>query len=196
VMALLQTERTSLDMLPQAAGWLPEMNEWAATGFEMWKDMEREGVVSYGYVDNPNQADVLVFFTDRFAGAEGPGGTSVNGQTYGQVFTAQQIADKTRLGQRTVPVVMELKVPFTAKAAPRLPDGSEMQAAPNIDETAQVNFTANAAHEFGHALGIKAHSPYMDDLMYVNRNLARQPSASDKATLRLLYRKLPQYWYF
>ncbi|MEZ4544817.1 MAG: matrixin family metalloprotease [Cyanobacteriota/Melainabacteria group bacterium] len=49
-----------------------------------------------------------------------------------------------------------------------------------------------AAHEFGHALGIKAHSPYREDLMYVDR-VVNDLSEGDKATLRLLYRAKTPY---
>jgi hypothetical protein len=173
VAGMLQNNPNALNDLPPAPGWSGHFNDLAASGFELWRDLEKEGVISFVFADDPRNADVLVFFTDRFQGADGPGGTSVHGQTYGQVFTTEQMAQKMNLRQPTVPVVMELKVD------------------PN-----EQDFVANAAHEFGHALGIKAHSEYMDDLMYVNRNLARQPSASDKATLRWLYKQTPRLWYY
>jgi predicted Zn-dependent protease len=49
-----------------------------------------------------------------------------------------------------------------------------------------------AAHEFGHALGIKAHSPYREDLMYIDR-VVNDLSSGDRATLHYLYSKQPDY---
>jgi predicted Zn-dependent protease len=49
-----------------------------------------------------------------------------------------------------------------------------------------------SAHEFGHALGIKAHSPYRDDIMHENR-IVNQLSPADKTTIRNLYRSKPAY---
>lgn len=172
VLNMLETDPKSLDALPAAPGWDWHMNEWAANGFEMWRSLEQQGVLSYAFVDDPTKADVMVFFTDHFMGADGPGGTTVRGQTYGQVFTAQQVSDKIRLGQRPRPIVMELKI--------------------SNDER---RLTGDAAHEFGHALGIKAHSPYNNDIMYVNR-IVDEPSPSDFATVKDLYKRTPQYWYF
>lgn len=171
VSSLLRTAE-SFEQLESAPGWKALMNDTAAEGFEIWRDLEREGVISFGYVDSPAQADVMVFFTDEFPGAAGPGGTDVHGNTCGQVFTAQQVQQKSQLHQPTVPIVIELKV---------------------NEESSKLR--ADAAHEFGHALGIKAHSPYRQDLMYVNR-VVETLSPADKATLRALYRHTPKYWYY
>ena len=51
---------------------------------------------------------------------------------------------------------------------------------------------AASAHEFGHALGIKAHSPYRDDIMHENR-IVTSLSEADKATIRALYRSKPAF---
>ncbi|HEY9789881.1 MAG TPA: matrixin family metalloprotease [Candidatus Obscuribacterales bacterium] len=162
----------SLNALPAAPGWDWHMNEWTANGFEKWRPLEQQGVISYVFVDDPTKADVLVFFTEHFTGADGPGGTSVHGLTSGQAFTAEQVAQKTRLGDRPWPLVMELKVS---------PD--------------ERRLTGDAAHEFGHALGIKAHSEYNNDIMYANR-IVDDPSGSDFATLRNLYKQTPKYWHY
>jgi hypothetical protein len=160
------------DELPECPNWKPEMCDAAANGFELWRELEKEGVIRFGFVDNPWNADVVVFFTETFPGAAGPGGTNVNALTCGQVFTPQQVRLKTERGEPTVPIVMELKV--------------------NEDIE---KLSADAAHEFGHALGIKAHSPYREDIMHVNRGVT-QLSPADKATLRSLYRTQPKYWYY
>lgn len=162
----------SFDALPECPGWKPEMNDSVANGFEMWRDLEKEGLISFGFVESPAMADVMVFFTDTFPGAAGPGGTNVNALTMGQVFTPQQVNMKMERGEPTVPIVMELKINE---------DFGKLQA--------------DAAHEFGHALGIKAHSPYREDIMHVNRAVT-QLSTADKATMRSLYKTVPKYWYY
>src|SRR5579883_610890 len=53
----------SFASLQQASGWKPEMNDSIADGFELWRDMEKEGVIKFGFVDSPVGADILVFFT-------------------------------------------------------------------------------------------------------------------------------------
>jgi predicted Zn-dependent protease len=171
IQAMLRDPR-SFDALSEAPGWKPEMNESVANGFEIWRDKELEGLFSFGFVATPQEADVMVFFTDHFTGAAGPGGTDVHALTMGQVFTPQQVQMKLERGEPTVPVVMELVVNE---------DYGKMQA--------------DAAHEFGHALGIKAHSPYREDLMYVHRAVTHL-SAADKATIRALYKAQPKYWYY
>lgn len=191
VLAMLQKDPRSFEQLPQVEGWTDEMAQATADGFERWRDMDRLGVVKYGFVDYPEQADILVFYTNRFIGAEGPGGTSVRGQTYGMDFTPQQVAEKLRLGQRTVPVVIELKINPQFKRH----NGQSQDSAPEVSETELERLRGDAAHEFGHALGIKKHSPYYDDLMYVNR-MVPAPSAADKATLQWLYSRMPTYWHY
>jgi predicted Zn-dependent protease len=161
----------SLEALPTAPGWKPEMNDTAANGFEEWRQ-DKTPPVPFGFVPDPTDADILVFFTDRFAGSDGPGGTSVHGQTYGQLFTTEQYHQKLQMRQPKVPVIIELRV------------NEELE-----------KFQADAAHEFGHALGIKAHSPFRQDLMYVNR-MVETPSPADLATLRALYTQTPKYWYY
>lgn len=156
--------------LKTAMDWTPQTNEVVASGFEMWRRFQDEGLVSFDFVDDPRNARILVFFTDSFHDSNSPGGTSVAGNTSAEIFSYSQ-AQQINIAQK--PVVIELSTTINSS------DG-RMRAA--------------AAHEFGHALGIKAHSPYRDDLMYVDR-IVEQLSPSDVATFRWLYHQVPQWVY-
>jgi Matrixin len=189
VMSMLQNDPRGFGQLPEVDGWRNEFAEAAADGFERWRDMEKLGVVRYGFVDYPEQADIMVFFTNQFVGADGPGGTTVRGQTYGMDFTPQQVTDKLKLGQKTVPVVIELRVPQV------IVRHDQNAADVPVDEVALERLRGDAAHEFGHALGIKKHSEDFHDLMYVNR-MVPAPSEADKNTLKWLYSRVPNYWHY
>ena len=52
-------------------------------------------------------------------------------------------------------------------------------------------YDAIVAHEFGHALGIGAHSDSATDLMFINPSITA-PSERDKATLRFVLGQAPQ----
>jgi hypothetical protein len=154
--------------LSQARGWTEQCNYQVAAGFEQWRMFEHEGLLSFGFTSNPRDAHILVFFVDQFQGAAGPGGINVGGNTCAQLFTQDQLL----LPQyRQKPVVIELSCMVN-----HLPE----------------KMTGAAAHEFGHALGIKAHSPFRDDIMYADR-VVNNLSEGDKSTLRLLYRAEPKF---
>ncbi|MBX3077267.1 matrixin family metalloprotease [Candidatus Obscuribacterales bacterium] len=167
VFQMLQQENPFSD-LSQADGWSESVNQSVAMGIEQWRQFENEGLLRFGFTSDPRTAHVLVFFTDQFQGAAGPGGTNVGALTCAQLFTPQQTQMEM---YRQKPVIME----FSTRVN-HLPE--KMQG--------------SAAHEFGHALGIKAHSPYRDDIMYEN-NVVYNLSEGDKATIRLLYRAEPKY---
>lgn len=163
----LQTEEPFGDCT-QAAGWVEQTNYQVAAGIEQWRQFETEGLIKYGFTDDPREAQVLVFFTDSFPDSGGPGGLNVGGNTCAQLFTPAQ----TQLpNYRQKPVVIELST--------------------GVNHTPE-RMQGASAHEFGHALGIKEHSPYRDDIMYVDR-IVTTLSAGDKATFRLLYKTKPQY---
>jgi len=167
VFQMLQQENPFQD-LSQAPGWTEQTNYQIAAGIEQWRQFESEGLISFGFTTDPKQAHVLVFFNDNFDGAGGPGGTNVGALTCAQLFTPAQ----TQMSlYRQKPVIME----FSTRVN-HLPE--KMQG--------------SAAHEFGHALGIKAHSPYRDDIMYEN-NVVYGLSEGDKETIRWLYRVDPSY---
>ncbi|QQR59859.1 MAG: hypothetical protein IPG59_10360 [Candidatus Melainabacteria bacterium] len=151
-----------------AKGWEEQTNYQVAAGIEQWRQFEHEGLIKFGFTEDPREAQVLVFFTDSFPDSGGPGGLNVGGNTCAQLFTPAQ----TQLpNYRQKPVVIELST--------------------MINHTPERMIGATA-HEFGHALGIKEHSPYRDDIMYVDR-IVTSLSAGDKATFRLLYKTKPQY---
>lgn len=148
--------------------WTPEVNFQVAAGIEQWRQFESEGLFSFGFVDDPRQAQVLVFYVDNFKDSTGPGGNSVGGNTCAQLYTYDQ-AQRINIAQK--PVIIELSTMINY-----MPE----------------KMIGSAAHEFGHALGIKAHSPYRDDLMYEN-NVVNRLSPADKSTIRYLYKTKPGY---
>ncbi len=152
--------------LQTAFGWTPDINYIVANGIEQWRRFQNEGLISFVFTDDPRNAQVLVFFTEGFSDSGTPGGTHVAGITSAQVYPFD-LAQQVNIAQK--PVVIEL-----------LLDGNNER------------LQSQSAHEFGHALGIKAHSPYRDDLMYVDR-IVPQLSPGDAATLRYLYKQKPQY---
>lgn len=156
------------NQLPVARGWTPQANYNVAAGIEQWRIFEQEGLLKFGFTNNPQEAHILIFFTDNFQGTSGPGGIIVGANTCAQLFTPAQMKDP-RYRQKPVIIEFSLSVNYQPE---------KLQGA--------------SAHEFGHALGIKAHSPYREDIMFADR-VVNQLSEGDKATLRLLYRTKTPY---
>jgi predicted Zn-dependent protease len=168
VNTMLRTQENPWLGLSQAVGWTPEINDQVAAGIEEWREFEREGLFSFAYTDDPRQAHVLIFFTDSFKDAASPGGINVGGITSAQIYPVAQ-AQSIKIGQK--PVIIELST--------------------MVNSTPERMYGASA-HEFGHALGIKAHSPFREDIMFVDR-VVTHLSPADKATIRYLYRNTPQW---
>jgi predicted Zn-dependent protease len=167
VTQLLQTADPFIGM-GQAPAWTPQMNDQVATGIEQWRQFENEGLFSFAFTDNPRNAHICVFFTDTFKDGNAPGGIAIGGNTCAQIYPVS-LAHSMNIRQK--PVIIELST--------------------LVNSSAQKMIGA-AAHEFGHALGIKAHSPYRDDLMYEDR-VVDALSEADKATIRWLYHQEPQF---
>jgi predicted Zn-dependent protease len=165
---MLRSPSNPLASLPQAKSWNPAVNDQVAAGIEQWREFQNEGLFSFAFTDDPHNANVVVFFVDAFEQSDTPGGIMVGGNTSAQVYPVAQ-AQQMKIAQK--PVVIELSL---------LVD--------NTDQKVQ----GAAAHEFGHALGIKAHSPYREDIMYSDR-VVDHLSPADKATIRYLYRAKPQW---
>jgi len=168
VASMLQQPGNPFAELKQAPGWTPEINDQVATGIEEWREFENEGLFRFAFTDDPHNANILIFFCGGFSGGSAPGGIAVGGITSAQVYTLEQAHSTDK---RHKPVVIELST---------LINGTPER------------MVGASAHEFGHALGIKAHSPYRDDIMYVDR-VVNQLSAGDKSTIRWLYHQAPHY---
>jgi hypothetical protein len=151
-----------------ARGWTPEVNDQVAAGIEQWREFENEKLFSFAFTDDPRTANVVVFFVDAFRDSTSPGGIMVGGNTSAQVYPYAQ-AQQMKIGQK--PVVIELST-MVNNTEPKMQGAS--------------------AHEFGHALGIKAHSPYREDIMYADR-IVDHLSGADKATIRYLYHTQPKW---
>ncbi|HEY9715422.1 MAG TPA: hypothetical protein V6C72_18255, partial [Chroococcales cyanobacterium] len=152
----------------QAVGWTPQTNDVVYASLEEWRPFEKEGLFSWRYTDDPRQAHILIFFVDNFKDATAPGGIAVGGNTCAQIYPLKQ-AQSVNIRQK--PVVIELSTMVNSEP-------EKMYGA--------------SAHEFGHALGIKAHSPYRYDIMNENR-VVEHLSPRDKMTIRALYRSTPQW---
>jgi hypothetical protein len=164
--------------LPIAEGFSEQEWQAAVAGFNSWKFLQKEGLVTYDFVDNPDDADVYVFWTNHFVNKMGLAlfENDIRGYTAkyllptSAVLQAIQRNDLEMVRRSRKPVVILLRT-------------SESNGNP-ID---LGKMKASAAHEFGHALGIDGHSPFAGDLMsvYYGRGVV---SANDAATIRYLYR--------
>jgi hypothetical protein len=168
VNTMLRDPTNPILQLKVARGWTPDVNDQVANGIEQWRPFENEKLFSFAFTDDPRVANVVVFFADAFRDSTSPGGIMVGGNTSAQVYPFAQ-AQQMKIGQK--PVVIELSTMVNNTEA-------KMQGA--------------SAHEFGHALGIKAHSPYREDIMYADR-IVNTLSPADKATIRYLYKTMPQW---
>jgi predicted Zn-dependent protease len=154
--------------LKQASGWTPDTNDQVAAGIEQWRQFQTEGLFQFAFTDDPHNANICIFFVDAFKEGDAPGGIMIGGNTSATIYKIAQ-AHAMKIKQK--PVVVELST--------------------LVNNTAE-KMTGAAAHEFGHALGIKEHSPYREDIMFKDR-IVDQLSASDKATIRWLYHQTPKY---
>lgn len=169
---MLNSDRNAIAGLQQCASWTPDMMQAAIQGIEQWREFQNEGLFSFQFVEDPTQANILLFWADRLTGDESAGGVSTGGNTVAILYDANQVHQAEAQHGKPVhgtPVIIEVVA---------IPEFEKLQA--------------RIAHEFGHALGIKEHSPYNDDLMCVN-GIAKYVSASDKATIRWLYKQPPAY---
>lgn len=172
-----------LQTLPLATGYSDPQYQAAVEGINMWKSLEREGLYSFQLTDNPEEADIYVFWTPHFVNKLGlalfendiRGYTAVHALPYEQVQSAMKRGDLALVRRSLKPVVTFLRT-------------QEQDSTP----ISYGKMRASAAHEFGHALGIADHSPNRYDLMSVYYG-SGVISPNDAATMRYLYRTVPYY---
>ncbi|MBS1997068.1 MAG: matrixin family metalloprotease [Cyanobacteria bacterium SZAS LIN-2] len=159
--------------LTQAGGFLPGHYQAAKEGVLAWKIFEPEGLIKYELTEDPEEADIYVFFTHHFVTKLGMAlfANDIRGYTSKTNFSYAAIMRGAKANFQ--PVVCVLRT--TDNQGQPMPLG-KMKAA--------------AMHEFGHALGIEGHSTNNGDLMsiYYGRGVI---SPNDADTLRYLYHLTP-----
>lgn len=162
-----------LKSLPVAQGFTDQQYQAAVEGISSWKPFEREGLFSYALTDNPEEADIYVFWVHHFVDKMGLAlfAGDIRGYTAKRSFPYKAIVSGGKADFKPVLIMLRttesngISMPF-----------AKMKAA--------------AAHEFGHALGIEGHSSFATDLMsvYYGRGAI---SPNDAATIRYLYHLTP-----
>lgn len=173
----LVDQNQQFNALPVAENYSPQMYQAAQQGIAMWKPFENEGFLSYVFTNDPMDADVYVFWTHHFVNKMGLAlfANDIRGQTAQYLLPLQACLANPEAASRSMkPVVIYLR---TSES-----DGTPMP---------YNKMRAAAAHEFGHALGIIEHSNNPVDLMskYYGNGVV---SVNDAATIRYLYRLVPQ----
>ncbi len=168
--------------LEKSASWNEGMNDLAAAGIEEWREFETEGLISFDFTEDPRLAHILVFWTDGFKDADSAGGTFVHALTCSQPLPIAKAQELAAAGKKIAPVGYVM-----AGQADLIQNPVVIE----IGTSSEARLRGATAHEFGHALGIIKHSPYREDLMYVDR-VVEDLSPGDKATFRALYRTAPQ----
>ncbi len=161
------------DELKVAESFTNDQYQAVIDGINEWKKFENEGLFSFVFTQNQNDADIYVYFVNHFVNKLGLGlfANDIRGYTAKRSFSYKKILEGKHADFK--PVLILLRTSDT--------NGQPMP---------YVKMKAAAAHEFGHALGIEGHSTNPNDLMsiyYGNGNV----SASDAKTIRYLYSTKP-----
>lgn len=170
--------------LSQAEGYTDQMWQAAAQGINQWKRFQGEGLFNFEVTDNPEGADVYVFWTHHFVNKLGLGlfANDIRGYTskhllpYSAVANALNAGNSDLLNRSRRPIVMILRT-------------TDLTGAQSIPMPLNKLVSA-AAHEMGHVLGIDGHSANRVDLMNVNYG-AGVISGNDAASIRYLYHRNP-----
>ncbi len=170
--------------LSQAEGYTDQMWEACAQGINQWKRFQNEGLFSFEVTDNPDGADVYVFWTHHFVNKMGLAlfANDIRGYTSKHLLPYQAVASALNSGniellrrsRRPVVVILRTTDLLGAQSVP-MPLGK---------------LVAASAHEMGHVLGIDGHSPNRVDLMNVNYGNG-VVSANDAASIRYIYHRNP-----
>lgn len=159
--------------LNRAEGFLPGHYQAALEGIGAWKVFQKEGIISYDLTNDPQEADIYVFFTKQFVDKLGMAlfANDIRGYTSKTNFSYKAVMSGAKANFKPVVIILR-----TTDA-----HGAPMTLG---------RLKAAATHEFGHALGIEGHSTNPQDLMsmYYGRGVI---SPNDAATLRYLYRLQP-----
>lgn len=180
----LKQNPDAFNNLPTAEGYNDQMWQAAFQGVNQWKRFQNEGLFSLEVSDNPEGADVYVFWTHHFVNKLGlalfsndiRGYTAKRPLPYAAVANALNSGDTALVQRSRRPVVVVLRTTDLV--------GAQTMPMP------QGKLVAAAAHEMGHVLGIDQHSTVPSDLMSVNYGRGTI-SANDTATIRYLYKHNP-----
>jgi hypothetical protein len=175
-------QNNKLGTLSVAEGFNEEQYQAAIQGINSWKGLEREGLFHFNITDNPEDADVYVFFTNHFVNKLGLGlfENDIRGYTSKWLLPAEAVV--SALQRNDLELVRRSRKPVVVLLRTTKSNGVPMPFA---------WMKASAAHEMGHVLGIDGHSPYATDLMslYYGNGVV---SANDAATVRFLYKRPAQ----
>ena len=168
-----------INNLPQSEGYSEDQYRAAVQGILSWQALQKEGLFQYDLTDNPEEADVYVFWTPHFVNKLGLAlfENDIRGQTSRWLLPAQAVV--TAMQRNDLDLIRRSRKPVVILLRTTRQDGQPILA---------TNMFAAAAHEMGHCLGIDGHSPAPTDLMSVYYGKGVQ-SANDWATMRYLYRR-------
>lgn len=170
--------------LSVAEGYSEPMWQAAADGINQWKRFQPEGLYSFEITNDPQEANVLIFWTNHFVGKNGMAlfSNDIRGYTakhllpYAAVAGALSAGNTDLIERSLRPVVVQLRTTSDAGAnRVPIPTGK---------------LVASAAHEMGHVLGIDGHSTNPVDLMSIYYGNG-QISPNDAATIRYIYHNQP-----
>jgi predicted Zn-dependent protease len=150
----------------------------AMEGINSWKFLQKEGLCTFEMVDNPDEADIYVFWTNHFVNKLGLALFENDIRGYTAKYLLPTSAVMQAIARNDLEMVRRSRKPVVILLRTAESDGSPIIL---------PKMKASAAHEFGHALGIDGHSPFPTDLMsvYYGRGVV---SANDAATMRFLYK--------
>lgn len=168
-----------MDRLPIAQQYSEQQWQAAVQGINSWKFLEKDGLCKYEYVENPEDADVYVFWTHHFVNKLGLALFENDIRGYTAKYLLPTSAVMQAIARNDLELIRRSRKPVVILLRTAEADGTPI---------ALGKMKASAAHEFGHALGIDGHSPFAGDLMsiYYGRGVV---SANDAATIRYLYRR-------
>ncbi|MBY0449552.1 MAG: hypothetical protein K2X01_02865 [Cyanobacteria bacterium] len=198
--------------MPIAALFKPTYTQAVLAGLDRWKT-DKSQFVTYTLVKNPLAADVEIHWvathSDRFERDANGKSTSTQALQSLQVPHVSKASRALSLAGAFTPGIFSLAPQAlvagmqikTAKQIQAIIDESriELPLSPlqTLSETEALTALSNlTAHEFGHALGIKAHSTVVGDLMqdrfYAAPSLGKEaltPSVRDLETLNDIYQR-------